>query len=252
MIDTHAHLTFDWFDDDREEVIERAREAGVEQIITVGTNLQDCGEAIELAERHPHLFAAVGIHPNDSEDFSDEALARLREWCRHPKVVAVGEIGLDFYRDRVPPERQEKAFRAQIALAKEVGLPVIIHNREATRALLEVLQEVGTEGLSGVFHCFSGNLEDAEQVLSLGFLISFAGNLTYKKSNLPEIAAAVPLERQLLETDSPFLAPMPRRGKRNEPAFVVHTAQRLAEIKGVDVATVAQVTTANARRLFDL
>ena len=252
MIDTHAHLTFEWFDEDRLQVIERAREAGVEQIITVGTNLQDCPAGIALAERFPEVFAAVGVHPNDAAEFDEAALAILREWARHPKVVAIGEIGLDFYRDRVSPQKQEEVFRAQIALAKELRLPVIIHNREATKALLSVLEEVGPGGLKGVLHCFSGTVADADRVLSLGLWISFAGNLTYKKSKLPEVAAAVPLERQLLETDSPFLAPAPMRGKRNEPAFVVHTAGFLAEIKDVEVAMVDRITTANARRLFGL
>jgi TatD DNase family protein len=252
MIDTHAHLILEQFDGDRDEVLKRAHEAGVAQIICVGTNLEDSAAGVELAGRHPGVFAAVGVHPSDSAAFDSAAIERLRELSRHPRVVAVGEIGLDFYRDHVPPEKQREAFQAQIALAREVQLPIIVHNRVATAEILQTLRDLGSENLSGVLHCFSGDLEDAKQALSLGFLVSFAGNLTYKKSTLPEVALEVPLERQLLESDSPFLAPLPKRGKRNEPAFVVHTAQWLAELKGVDLATVERTTTANARRLFRL
>ncbi len=252
MIDTHAHLAIDWFDADRQEVLGRASEAGVEQIITVGTTLEDSRVSVELAERFPELFAAVGVHPNEAAEFDMAAIDRLRQWCRHPKVVAIGEIGLDFYRDRVPRQKQKEALQAQVDLAREERLPVILHHRQATAELVRFFDEVGTDGVSGVFHCFSGGIEIVQEVLELGFFISFAGNLTFKKSTLPEVAAAVPLERQLLETDSPFLAPMPMRGRRNEPAFVVHTARRLAEIKGADVATVEEITTANARRLFRL
>ncbi|MFQ5675799.1 MAG: TatD family hydrolase, partial [bacterium] len=205
-----------------------------------------------LAEKYTGLFAAVGIHPNDSTKLDDSSLAALRELSRHNKVVAIGEIGLDFYRDYSPVEVQERAFREQIRLAREVDLPVVIHNREAGREIIDVLKSEGTNDLNGVFHCFSEDTEIANEVLALGFHVSFTGNLTFKKSQLPEVAEMVPLDRLLLETDCPFLSPEPKRGRRNEPAHVVYIAEKLAEIKGVTVNALTELTTANAARLFRL
>ncbi|MFQ6112973.1 MAG: TatD family hydrolase [bacterium] len=252
LIDTHAHLYFNHFDADREDVIQRAFDAGVKKIINIGVDLDTCRQSIELAEKNAGLFAAVGIHPNDSTKLDENSLATLMEFTRHPKVVAIGEIGLDFYRERAPIEIQRQAFRKQIALAKDEALPMVIHNRQAVREILDILKEEGTEGLGGVFHCFSEDERIAEEVLEMGFHISFTGNLTFKKSNLPQVAQMVPLERLLLETDSPLLSPEPKRGRRNEPAHVVYIAQKLAEIKGSDVSEIEKITTDNAVSLFGL
>ncbi|MFQ5708517.1 MAG: TatD family hydrolase [bacterium] len=252
LIDTHAHLYFEQFEEDREQVIQRALQAGVEKIINIAVDLETAEQSIRLAEAHSGLFAAVGIHPNDASQLANGTLAALREYSRHPKVVAIGEIGLDFYRDRTPRAAQERAFRQQISLARQVGLPIVIHNRQAIGAILDILRTEGTEGLRGVFHCFSESAQFAEQVLEMGFHISFTGNLTFKKSELPAVAQVVPLERLLLETDSPFLSPEPKRGRRNEPARVLHIARKLAEIKGTDVAEIERITTENAVQLFGL
>lgn len=253
LTDTHAHLYFDRFDDDRGEVIQRAYEADVKRIINIAIDIETSQECIQLAETHDGLYATVGIHPNDATKLNGSVLADLRELSQHQKVVAIGEIGLDFYRDRTPPEVQERAFRQQIALAKEVALPIVIHNREAGREILDVLKSEGLQGLhGGVFHCFSESRSIAEEILQAGFHISFTGNLTFKKSHLPDVAEMVPIERLLLETDCPFLSPEPKRGRRNEPAHVVYIAQKLAEIKNIDVNELAEITTENAIRLFNL
>jgi TatD DNase family protein len=252
LIDTHAHLYFDWFDQDRDEVITRAQAADVGKIISIAIDLETSRKCIELAETHDGIFATAGIHPNDSTQLSDKALEELSEFCRHPKVVAVGEIGLDFYRDTSPQEIQFEAFRQQIRLAKKCRLPIVIHNREAAQQILEVLQSEGTDGLTGVFHCFSENTDIARQVMEMDFYISFTGNLTFKKSKLPEVARFVPLDRLLLETDSPFLSPEPKRGRRNEPAHVCHIAEKLAEIHETSLQEISEITTSTAVRLFGL
>jgi len=252
LIETHAHLYFDQFDEDREQVIQRADEAGVKKIINIAVDLESSKQCIELAEKYEGLFATVGIHPNDSTKLGRDSLLELRELCGHKKVVAIGEIGMDFYWDRCPAEVQERAFREQIRLAKEVGLPIVIHNREAAPQIIEVLKSEDASELSGVFHCFSEDTAIAKEVLDLEFHISFTGNLTFKRSQLPEVAEMVPLDKLLLETDCPFLSPEPKRGRRNEPAHVVYIAQKLAEIKKVEFAELAEVTTSNANRLFGL
>jgi len=252
LIETHAHLYFDQFDEDREQVILRADEAGVKKIINIAVDLETSKQCIELAQKYEGLFATVGIHPNDSTKLGKDSLLELRELCGHKKVVAIGEIGMDFYWNRCPAEVQERAFREQIRLAKEVGLPIVIHNREAAPQIIEVLKSEDASELSGVFHCFSEDTAIAKEVLDLGFHISFTGNLTFKRSQLPEVAELVPLDKLLLETDCPFLSPEPKRGRRNEPAHVVHIAQKLAEIKKVEFAELAEVTTSNANRLFGL
>lgn len=250
LVETHAHLTFDKFDADRDEIIDRAHKAGVDKIVNIGVDLASSVRCIELAERYSGLFAAVGIHPNDANKLNDASLERLRELTRHDKVVAIGEIGLDFYWDTCPAATQEKAFRVQLRLAREVGLPVVIHNREAGEAILKVLRSETIGEKKGVFHCFSEDEHIARQVLDLGFTISFTGNLTFKKSTLPQVAKNVPLDKLLIETDCPFLSPEPKRGKRNEPANCVHIARKLAEIKEISLAALSAATTANAYRFF--
>jgi len=252
FIDTHAHLQVSHFDADRNEVIQRAFDAGVEKIIVVSTDVASGRQSLQLAEKYSGIYAAVGIHPTDCGESTEKDFFVIGELARHPKVVAIGEIGLDFYWKNVPPEIQQRAFIRQLHLAKEMGKPVIIHNREAGAAILQTLHDAGITKLFGVFHCFSENIDYAQRVLALGCHVSFTGNLTYKKSTLPEVAAQIPLERILLETDSPFMTPTPHRGKRNEPAYMIHVAEKLAEIRKIPASEIARQTTANAVALFGL
>jgi len=252
MVDTHSHLQLEHFDADRPQVISNAREAGVVAIIVVGTDVSSSRAAIDLAERHPEIYAAVGIHPNDCTETSVRDLAQIAMLAQHGKVVAIGEIGLDNYWKKATPEIQREVFVRQIRMAEQMGKPVIIHNREAGQDILQTLEGEGINQVFGVFHCFAEDEAYSERVLSLGAHISFTGNLTYKKSPLPSVAREIPLDRLLLETDSPFMAPVPLRGKRNEPAQVRLIAEKLAEIKGVRLQEICERTTENAARLFQL
>ncbi|MBE0597526.1 MAG: YchF/TatD family DNA exonuclease [Desulfuromonadales bacterium] len=252
LVDTHAHLDNAQFRDDREAVIARALEQGVTRLLTVGTDLASSRLSIEIASAHPEVYAAVGIHPHDALTASEETLEQLRELITSaPKVVAVGEIGLDFYRDRAPREAQREAFRRQIRLAREVDLPLIVHDRDAHQEVLQILREENAQEIGGVLHCFSGDLEMARQCLELGFYLSFPGTITYPKNEeLRQVVRGVPIDRLLVETDCPYLAPQPFRGRRNEPAYVRHTAEAIAAIKGLTIADVARITTVNSYRLF--
>jgi len=251
LTDTHAHLDFPQFDSDREEAIERALAAGVSRILNVGADLASSRRAVALAKAHPQIYAAVGVHPHDAKTLTEEVLTELRELARHPQVVAIGEIGLDFYRDLSPRDVQRQAFERQLALARELDKPVIIHDREAHAEVMDTLRR--WQGLRGVLHCFSGSLEMARRAVELGFYISIAGPVTFKNARrLPEIVRQLPLERLLIETDCPYLAPHPHRGERNEPAYVRLVAEAVAEIKGLPLEEVARVTTANTQTLFGL
>lgn len=255
LIDTHLHLDFDAFDADRDQVVERAVATGVIRMITIGINRETSRRAVALAEQYEAVYAAVGIHPNDAGEWDESAKAELRHLAAHPKVVAIGEIGLDYYWDRVPRDRQQAVFRAQLDLAAELGLPVIIHDREAHADVLRVVQAWAAEAApgerQGVFHCFSGDEEMARRALDLGFFIGVDGPVTFKNARrLQALVAALPLDRLLLETDAPFLTPHPYRGKRNEPAYVRLVAEKVAELHGGSLAEVAQTTTQNAQRLF--
>lgn len=251
LVDTHAHLHDPAFAPDREATLERARAAGVGLLVSVGTDPATSGEAVALAERHAGVYAAAGIHPHEAGAADTDALEAVARLARHPRVVAVGEIGLDFYRRFSPPDAQRAALRAQLALAREVGKPVLLHCREAHAALLEILAADGVAG--GIMHCFSGGPEVAERCLDLGLAISLAGPLTYPNARrLPEVARRVPLERLVLETDCPYLPPQPWRGRRNEPAYLVATATRLAELRALPLEAVATATTATACRILGL
>lgn len=257
LVDSHAHLDASAFDEDRAEVVARALEAGVGAILTAGTDLESSRQAVALAEAYPGVFAAVGVHPHDAASATEETFVQLRQLCNHPKVLAVGEIGLDFYRDLSPRDVQRRVFEGQLALAAEVGKPVIVHQRESLPDVMACLErwgeEWGTESdrPAGVLHCFSGDVQAAERVIAQGFYVSLAGPVTYLNARRPvEVARAVPLDRLLLETDCPYLSPHPLRGKRNEPANVRLVAQRIAEIKALPLEEVAGATTANAQRLF--
>ncbi len=252
LIDTHLHLQWEKFDEDRDAVVERALEAGVTRMITLATDLKTSEQVIALAERYAGVYAAVGVHPTDVHKAAARDYYEIADLSRHEKVVAIGEIGMDFYWDTSHAKAQEKAFQLQLEMAADLGLPVAIHNREAGEAILKVLGYVAGALPQGVFHCFAEDEHYARTVLELGFHISFTGNLTYKKSELPEVAEKVPLERLLLETDSPFLTPVPKRGKRNEPAFVRYIAEKHADIRGISLEALAAATTENAERLFGL
>lgn len=250
LVDSHAHLDDPRFADDRDAVIVRARASGV-IIVTVGGDLASSEEAVSLAKRFDIVYACVGVHPHDARTVTPRVLDRLRCLVEQPKVVGIGEIGLDFYRDLSPRPLQEQALREQLRLAHAVGLPVVLHSRDAHGELLRVLREEGPP--AGVFHCFSGDASVAARALELGFYISFAGSITYAKTvEVAEACRAVPDDRLLVETDAPYLTPVPWRGKRNEPAYVELVAAKVAEVRGTTLPVVASVTTANARSLFGL
>jgi TatD DNase family protein len=271
LVDTHTHLDFPQFDDDRERVIERAATAGVRAIVDIGTDLASSQAAVALAEAYPQVYAAVGVHPHDAKTLTGEMLEELRALASHPKVVAVGEIGLDFYRDLSPRDQQHQVFEQQLVLASEVGKPVIIHDREAHQEIMATLRhwpcpEVppeldegrnrrveGSHQPTGVLHCFSGDRAMAQEAIEMGFYISVAGPVTFKNARrLRELVRQLPLEKLLVETDCPYLAPHPHRGKRNEPAYVKLVAQEVARIKGLSLEEVARITSDNARALFAL
>jgi TatD DNase family protein len=253
LIDSHAHLDMKDFDKDRGAVIERAVAAGVDRIITVGIDLASSREALDIARDHAFIYATVGYHPHDAEACRDEDLEKLAAIAADPNVVAWGEIGLDFFR-RYSSERDQKTvFERQLEMARELNLPVIIHDREAHDQVLSTLKRLGKREKAGVIHCFSGDLALAEALIDLGYYISIPGTVTYKKAaDTREVAARVPLERMLVETDSPFLAPVPKRGKRNEPAYVTYTAREIARLRETDADAVAEATTRNTIELFAL
>lgn len=235
---------------DLDAVLARAREAGVLAMVNVGCDADSSAGGTHLAEQHPDVFAAVGVHPHDADTVDDYILSYLEELSAGPKVVAIGEIGLDFYRNLSPKRIQEEVFVKQLSLAKKVGLPVIIHDRDAHRRVMEILK---TEGASlGVMHCFSGDMGLAKQALDLGFYISFAGPITYDGRKAGEIIRKMPADKMLIETDCPYLTPVPFRGKRNEPAYVRYVLERVAGILGKPVEDVEALTDENARRLFNL
>ncbi len=219
LFDTHVHLNADQFEDDMEEVIDRAKQAGVDYMVVVGFDRVTIPKAISIAESHENIYAAVGWHPVDAIDMTEDDLKWIEELAAHPKVVAIGEMGLDYHWDKSPKEIQKEVFRKQIALAKKVKLPIIIHNREATEDIVEILQEENAQEVGGIMHCFSSTPEIAEQCLEMNFYISLGGPVTFKNAKEPkEVAKVVPINKLLIETDCPYLAPHPYRGKRNEPA----------------------------------
>lgn len=253
LIDTHAHLNAIQYQEDLEEVIERAQSEGVEIIVVVGFDRETITRAIELADTYEFIYATVGWHPVDAIDMTDEDLKWIEELCSHPKVVALGEMGLDYYWDKSPKEIQKEVFRKQIALAKKVKLPIIIHNREATADIIEILEEENASEVGGIMHCFTGSVEVAKQCMDMNFYISFGGPVTFKNAKKPkEVAAEIPLDRLLIETDCPYLTPHPFRGKRNEPSYVKYVAEQIAELKGVTFEEIALKTSDNAKRFFGI
>ncbi len=252
LVDSHCHLDACQFDPDRDAVVRRALDAGVTTMLTIGTGdgPPDLEAAIRLAEGYPCLLATVGVQPHDAAKADSTTIPRLRELARHPKVVALGEMGLDYFHDHAPRERQRDVFLEQLQLAREARKPVIIHTRDAWQDTFAILGEHWPEGLGGIFHCFTGGPEEARRALDLGFHLSFSGIVTYPKAmNVREAARATPLDRLLIETDAPYLAPAPDRKRRNEPAFVAETARQLAALRGEGFEDLARATAANFARL---
>lgn len=253
MIDTHAHLDGEAFQEDQAEVIARARANGVSTIINIGFNKETIASTMALAEKYDFIYAAVGWHPQDAKDMTDADFDQIRELCAHPKVVAIGEIGLDYYWDTSPKDVQHTVFRRQIRLARELGKPIIIHNRDAHDDVVRILREENAAEVGGIMHCYSGSWEIAKMCLDMNFYISFGGPVTFKNAKQPkEVLKQVPLDRLLIETDSPYLCPDPFRGKRNESAYVKYVAEAAAALKEMPVEELAAITSTNAKRIFGL
>lgn len=253
LVDSHAHIDTARFDQDREAVIQRAIAESITRIVDPGCDLPSSQAALALAKAHPgNVFAGVGVHPHDASTYTEAVAAQLRIMAQEPEVVAIGEFGLDYFRMLSPRDVQRTVFCAHLELARELHLPCIIHVRDSHDDVIELLRAHG-QGLRGVFHCFSGTVAQAKECLSFeGFMLSFAGPLTRQGNELPEVACMLPLERVLVETDSPYLVPKPLKARRNEPLFVKHTAEKLAEIRGMSFEDIAAITSANAVRLFGL
>ncbi|RST57720.1 TatD family deoxyribonuclease [Siminovitchia terrae] len=253
LFDTHVHLNDEQFNEDLQEVIERAKEVGVSHMVVVGFNRSTIERAISLVEEYNFLYASIGWHPVDAIDMTDEDLAWIEELSAHPKVVALGEMGLDYHWDKSPHDIQQEVFRRQIRLAKKLKLPIIIHNRDATKDVIQILREENAEDIGGIMHCFSGSAETAKECIEMNFYISLGGPVTFKNAKKPKrVAEEVPLDRMLIETDCPYLAPHPYRGKRNEPAYVKLVAEQIAELKEISFEEVANKTTENAKKLFGI
>lgn len=252
LVDSHCHLDFPDFADELDAVVERAKAAGIGTMVTIGTKLSEAEKVIAIAERFPNVWATVGVHPHEAATEPGENAARLVALAQHPKVVGIGETGLDYFYEHSPKARQAACFRAHIAAARETGLPLIVHTRDADEDTAAILTEEMEKGAyTGLLHCFSSSKKLADLAVKLGFYVSFSGIVTFKSAEaVREAARAVPQDRLLVETDAPYLAPVPMRGKRNEPAFVVHTAKRLAELRGSTTAELEAATTANFHRLF--
>ena len=253
LIDTHAHLDMKDFDHDRSAVIHRAVRGGIEKIITIGTDPDSSRKALNLARKHDPIYAAVGFHPHDASAFTLQELEGMAQLATDRKIVAWGEIGLDYFRLRSPKEMQLMAFQRQLATARNLNLPVIIHDRDAHKDVFKLLKDMGKGNGRGVIHCFSGNKDLAASFIELGYYISIPGTVTFNKaSKVRDVASHIALDRMLIETDAPFLAPAPKRGKRNEPLFVTHTAHEIARLRNMTFEDVARITTENAKTLFGI
>ena len=256
IIDTHAHIDGADYDEDREEVIERARESGVQYMVNIGCDVESSYRSMELAEQYDFIYATAGIHPHDVKSITEDTYAHLRQLLLHPKVIALGEIGLDFFKNYSPHDVQRTHFRNQIQLAHDMGKPIIVHSRDANEDIIAILSEFypkDSTARPGIFHCFSGDQELADKALEMGFYISFSGSVTFKKAGaLREVAKTIPADRLLTETDCPYLTPTPHRGKRNEPAYVNFTAEKLAEIRGLKIDDVQRTMALNFFELFGI
>ncbi len=253
LFDTHVHLNADQYKEDLKEVIQRAIDHGVKNMVVVGFDRPTINKAIRLAEEYTFLYAAIGWHPVDAIDMKDEDLKWIEELSQHPKVVALGEMGLDYYWDKSPKDIQKEVFRKQIRLAHKVKLPIVIHNRDATQDIIDILKEENASQIGGIMHCFTGSLEVAKECMEMNFYISFGGPVTFKNAKkAKEVVKEIPLDRLLIETDCPYLTPHPFRGKRNEPSYVSLVAKEIAELKGISYDELVQKTYDNARQAFGL
>ncbi|KTT82096.1 TatD family hydrolase [Mammaliicoccus sciuri] len=253
LIDTHVHLNADQYDEDLQEVIDRALEEGIDRMFVVGFDTNTIERTMKLIDQYDFIYGIIGWHPVDAIDCTEERLQWIEELSRHPKIIGIGEMGLDYHWDKSPKDIQKEVFRKQIALAKRVQLPIIIHNREATQDCVDILKEENASEVGGIMHSFSGSNEIADEILKMNFYISLGGPVTFKNAKQPkEVAQHVPLDRLLVETDAPYLSPHPYRGKRNEPARVKLVAEQIAELRGISYEEVCKATTENAERLFKL
>ncbi len=251
--DSHAHLDDAKYDTDRESVIEEMKTGGVSLCMNIGADMESSKRSIELAEKYPFIYAAVGVHPHDTDGMTEKDIDRLREMSKHPKVKAIGEIGLDYYYDNSLRENQKKWFIRQMELSQETGLPFIIHDRDAHGDCMEILKKFDIKKTGGIMHCFSGSPEMAKELIKLGMVIAVGGTLTFKNAvKAVETVKEIPIEHILIETDSPYLAPVPHRGKRNTPAYVGLVAEKIAEIKGITAEEVARITKENAMRVLKI
>ncbi len=250
LVDTHAHIDEESFAHDFDEMLERAYANDVKYVVNIGANMDESRVSIELADKYESIYATVGVHPHDVEEINDKALDQLAKWCEHDKVVAVGEIGLDYFRSQTSKEMQAYAFAAQLDVARQMHMPVSIHDRDAHGDVMRMLKNEG-KGINGILHCFSGSWEMAKELIKMDYYIAIGGAVTFKNAaKLPEIAANIPLEYLLLETDCPYLAPHPHRGTRNEPANIRPIAEFIADIRGITLEELAAATTANAARIM--
>ncbi|GGA70822.1 TatD family hydrolase [Ornithinibacillus halotolerans] len=253
LFDTHVHMNARQFMEDRDEVIKRAFDTGVKYMVVVGFDRETIPPAIEIAEQYETIYAAVGWHPVDAIDMTVEDLKWIESLSSHPKVVAIGEMGLDYHWDKSPHHIQKEVFRKQIQLAKKVNMPIIIHNRDATEDIIQILKEENAAEVGGIMHCYNDSVKYVQECLDMNFYISLGGPVTFKNAPLPkEVAQEVPLDRLLVETDAPYLAPHPNRGKRNEPAYVKLVAEKIAELRGISYDDICKKTTENALRLFQI
>ncbi len=252
MIDSHCHLDGKEYRGHLDEIIANAQSAGVLTMVNIGADLPSSAKSVELAEKNPNIYATVGVHPHDASTYNDETEMRLREFLRNKRVVAIGEIGLDYYRDLSPRPIQKQVFRRQLELAVENKFPVVIHTRESFQDTLEIVRDYSGKLAGGVFHCFPGTVKEAMAVIELGFYVSVGGIITFPKAKMADIAISVPLESILLETDSPYLTPVPFRGKTNQPAYIRYIRNRLAQLRGIATEEVDTVTDRNCRKLYRL
>lgn len=253
FIDTHVHLNADQYEEDLQDVINRALEAKVEKMVVIGFDRKTIERTMELIEQYDFVYGVIGWHPVDAIDCTQEDLEWIEELAAHPKIVGIGETGLDYYWDKSPKDVQQALFRKQIQLAQKIDLPIIIHNRDATGDVVNILREENAASVGGVMHCFSGSVETARECIAMNFMISLGGPVTFKNARLPkEVATDIPLEHLMIETDAPYLAPHPYRGKRNEPAFVPLVAEEIARLKGLTIEEIAKATTDNAKKFFGI